>query len=533
MRRELPGDLRDAFRIDKKGTKGKAGRNDEDGLARVPEHLRVVICRREVVKTYGKITYEAAKRRHYREIAEVDRLITEARAWLASQGMEARAEPASHLVTPTLADAKAAILSWFHRQEGRRLARPVPDDPDDREAVLDALRGENAALTGEDGRQRAERVLFGDDPARTGDAVPSTSIKRLRVDRHGAGILASAGFAAPSGDVRRIAVEIMQQVMAEGVRRDLERYGELAGAADSSLSGITVLSSPPPAPVAGITFGQLVDRYLAAPERAGLSPKTKLKYAGFRRVLVEIIGETTAASAVDRAACRDAQAVLLALPANAAKRWPKLTARQAAQKAKAEGADGMHPKSAGNHLDFLASVFGFGAREGLVEKNPASGLNASTAKGTAATANGEKRRPFTLDELRKVFAAPLYTGCVDDGNGYDKPGPNQLRRGRYWVPLVGLWTGMRLNEVCQLGVADVETVDGVHIIHVRASAEGARLRPWRRSAGFRSIRNWCGWGSSRMWRSSGRPVRIGCFPICRWGRWALTRTHSLNGSGGS
>lgn len=216
MRRELPDDLRDAFRIDKKGTKGKAGRNDEDGLARVPEHLRVVICRREVVKTYGKITYEAAKRRHYREIAEVDRLIAEARAWLASQGMEARAEPASHLVTPTLADAKAAILSWFHRQEGRRLARPVPDDPDDREAVLDALRGENAALVGEDGRQRAERVLFGDDPARTGDAVPSTSITRQRADRHGAGILASAGFAAPSGEVRRLAVEIMQQVMAEG-----------------------------------------------------------------------------------------------------------------------------------------------------------------------------------------------------------------------------------------------------------------------------------------------------------------------------
>ncbi len=44
----------------------------------------------------------------------------------------------------------------------------------------------------------------------------------------------------------------------------------------------------------------------------------------------------------------------------------------------------MHPKSAGIILDFLAAVYGFGAREGLVEKNPASGLNASTAKGVTA-----------------------------------------------------------------------------------------------------------------------------------------------------
>lgn len=323
MRRRVPDDLRNA-KVDP---------------STIPDQLKRVIARKEVTRSYGPVSHAQAVVRHRREMTAVDQLFAEARRWLAGQGVAVRVDPPSPLVTPTLADAQAAIRHWFYVQEGRRLARPVPDDPEDREAVLDGLRGENAALGGEDGRQRAERALIGGDPGRAAETAPSTSITRQRADQRVTGILASAGFAAPSDDVRRVAVEIMQQVMVEGVRRDLERYGELAGRADSSLSGITVLSSPPPAPTATMTFGALIDRYLAAPERAALSPKTVLKYKAFSRVLREIVGETKAASSVDRAEARRVQEVLLALPPNAVKRWPGLNAPEAAKQAKAEGVE--------------------------------------------------------------------------------------------------------------------------------------------------------------------------------------------------
>lgn len=42
---------------------------------------------------------------------------------------------------------------------------------------------------------------------------------------------------------------------------------------------------------------------------------------------------------------------------------------------------------------------------------------------------------------------------------------------KFWVPLIALYTGMRLNEVCQLRTDDVEDVDGVLTINIRHRPE--------------------------------------------------------------
>lgn len=100
---------------------------------------------------------------------------------------------------------------------------------------------------------------------------PEGTIQRMRAEAAMPGILASAGFAVPEGGVLNNAVETIQRALVEGVRRDLDRYGEWAGNADAGLSSITITSPPPPAPkTLGLTSAALVDRYLAAPEWAGL-----------------------------------------------------------------------------------------------------------------------------------------------------------------------------------------------------------------------------------------------------------------------
>jgi len=69
----------------------------------------------------------------------------------------------------------------------------------------------------------------------------------------------------------------------------------------------------------------------------------------------------------------------------------------------------------------------------------------------------EARDPYEIHELKKIFQSPLYTGCVSDERTFNRPGPNIIKRNRYWMPLIALWTGMRLNEICQLRVGDILT----------------------------------------------------------------------------
>lgn len=80
----------------------------------------------------------------------------------------------------------------------------------------------------------------------------------------------------------------------------------------------------------------------------------------------------------------------------------------------------------------------------------------------------DKRLPFSPEQLRLIFNAPLYTGCVDDWFGYATPGDAHPRRGRFWVPLLALFGGLRLNEACQLDVADIQAVEGIDCIRVTA-----------------------------------------------------------------
>ena len=43
----------------------------------------------------------------------------------------------------------------------------------------------------------------------------------------------------------------------------------------------------------------------------------------------------------------------------------------------------------------------------------------------------DKRLPFSNEQLRSIFNAPLYTGCTDDWHGFAQPGPEHPRRGRF------------------------------------------------------------------------------------------------------
>jgi integrase len=122
----------------------------------------------------------------------------------------------------------------------------------------------------------------------------------------------------------------------------------------------------------------------------------------------------------------------------------------------------MSPASAKGYFTAFSALMRFAVDRGYRSDNPAERLRVRPDPVPAR----RKRDSFSTDQLRLIFNAPLYRGCKNDAAGYNRPGPNIVRRGRFWVPVIGLYTGMRLGEICQLEVSDVVKLDGVEVVLV-------------------------------------------------------------------
>ncbi|UEM03238.1 tyrosine-type recombinase/integrase [Skermanella rosea] len=227
----------------------------------------------------------------------------------------------------------------------------------------------------------------------------------------------------------------------------------------------TEAAMPTAGPAKAKTIQQVYDAYMADPGviRSG---KTVLAYETVFGLLIEIIGQDTPLSDIGRETCREVMDTLRWLPPNSTKRYPNLTAREIAQKARDAGkASGLSPATVNGYMTKLSALLTWAVNEGFIDRNPAKGL------GVVDTTNRkDKRQPFTPKQLQAIFTAPLYTGCQDDDYGYAKPGDARPRRGRFWVPLIGLFAGMRLNEICQMNTEDVRVIDSTLCFVVTAEA---------------------------------------------------------------
>ncbi len=110
----------------------------------------------------------------------------------------------------------------------------------------------------------------------------------------------------------------------------------------------------------------------------------------------------------------------------------------------------IHPKTAKKKLDTIKTFMNWLASIGAITNAPGNQLQIKVPK----TPNSQKRRPFTSEELGVLFSSPIYTGRHSAAVRH-KPGTLILRDDHYWMPLVLLYTGMRLAEPLQVLAADV------------------------------------------------------------------------------
>jgi len=221
----------------------------------------------------------------------------------------------------------------------------------------------------------------------------------------------------------------------------------------------------------GRTLREVFELHQSDPSKVR-TPKTVLAYENTFEVIGAVIDLNTPICDISRDDCRRLLETLRWVPSNSTKRYPKLNIVQAAEMAKRKKLTStLNPATINAYLNRLSSVLNFAMNEGLIDRNPTRGLKVADPVRAR-----DKRLPFSPQQLQRIFNAPLYRGCVNDEAGYATPGPNRPRRGRFWVPLIGLFSGMRLNEICQLDVADIQEIEGIPCFHVRPdpSAKGSK-----------------------------------------------------------
>jgi integrase len=200
------------------------------------------------------------------------------------------------------------------------------------------------------------------------------------------------------------------------------------------------------------------------------SARTREAYETSRKLAISVIGSDMPLNELSRVHLRDYIDVLRFLPKNAAKRFPKLTAREAAAKARENGDQNvMCAANANVCIANLSSFLNWAVNEELLDRNPVRGLRL-----VDDVSKRDKRHPFSAEQLRRIFNTPLYTGCLDGGRGYAVEGDQRPRNARFWVPLIGLHTGMRLNEICQLDVADIREIEGIRCFVVTDRSDDGR-----------------------------------------------------------
>jgi integrase len=101
------------------------------------------------------------------------------------------------------------------------------------------------------------------------------------------------------------------------------------------------------------------------------------------------------------------------------------------------------------YLDALGCLLTWASHQGYRDGNPVTGL-----KMRRPAAAGTDRQPFDLDDLKRIFDSPLYRGCKSARSRGSK-GEHVFRDAKFWLPLLGLYTGARVEELAQLLVADI------------------------------------------------------------------------------
>jgi integrase len=199
----------------------------------------------------------------------------------------------------------------------------------------------------------------------------------------------------------------------------------------------------------GILIMQYIHEYKVS-ER--WTEKSKQEAESIFRLFKEIIGDLPL-PAIDHQKLLSVREALLRLPANI-RRKAMFRDKSVAEILKMKDVKPMSGARVNKILSRINSFFKWCHTHKYVSEAVSTGLTIPKKR-----QDHEDRAVYSDEDIEKMLASPFFTSIADN------------RPDRFWVPLIGLLSGMRLNEICQLYLDDVKEVDGIWCFDVNTEKD--------------------------------------------------------------
>lgn len=211
-----------------------------------------------------------------------------------------------------------------------------------------------------------------------------------------------------------------------------ERQGSPVAASSASVAASQ--------PSATMRLSELLDTFIAVRRPTG---KTESEMRGYTRRLIEHLGDIAIADLKPVAL----DGFLVKLRKFPVTKRPDIIKRPFDEIVALYGDDATIPKVGGKTI--RVKWFGcfnqlakFAISRELIVTNPVSATIPRKADD-----DSNERDAWSHDQIKAMFAKPLFTGCATLFGNRDEPGPLVEKDAKWWLPVVGLWTGMRLDEI--------------------------------------------------------------------------------------
>ena len=128
-------------------------------------------------------------------------------------------------------------------------------------------------------------------------------------------------------------------------------------------------------------------------------------------------------------------------------------------------------KTAQCHLTNLSQLFRFAVDKGHMSVAERAELVGShrVRRSKDAVAARDERGAWTSEELVKLFDSPVWRGCHPVNRS--QPGDEIIRDAKFWIPLLALFHGARLEEFADLYRRDIQIIDGTWVIDLVESVQ--------------------------------------------------------------
>ncbi|HED5619817.1 TPA: integrase, partial [Enterobacter cloacae] len=138
----------------------------------------------------------------------------------------------------------------------------------------------------------------------------------------------------------------------------------------------------------------------------------------------------------------------------------------------------------GRHIESLGSMLKWAKSERYLFDNPAENV---LAQRRMMVREQDRRDLFTDDELVQIFSADWFKKGSGTPNQYGRY--TSFRPFHYWLPLLALYVGGRINELCQLYLTDIRVdKNGVVYIDFNLDAPDKMMDEEAQAGGDKSLK---------------------------------------------